>query len=109
MPSNQIKNIRRQHPCHRDTQCINNTIFFSKIKIIKEQPYSRILELRITFVSRFENITSDHYLTKPKSMLEWRLLVMFYKNPDIVHSFQYEHHSHPLFQECFDLYLDDFH
>ena len=43
-PSNQIKNFRRQHPCHRDQQCINNPSFFSKIKIIKEQLYSQVLE-----------------------------------------------------------------
>ena len=28
IPSNQIKNIRRQHACHRDKQCINNAFFF---------------------------------------------------------------------------------
>ena len=64
--------------------------FFSKIKIIKEQLYSRISELRITFVSRFENIRFDHYLTEPKSMLEWKLLAMLDKNPEIVHSFDYK-------------------
>ena len=35
--SKQIKNNRRQHPCHRDQRCINNPSFFSKTKIIKEQ------------------------------------------------------------------------
>ena len=75
-PSNQIKISRRQHPCHRDKQCINSAFFFSKIKTIKEQLYSRKLELRITFVSRFENIRFAHYLTKPKSMLGWKLLAI---------------------------------
>ena len=28
MPSNQTKNIRRQHPCHRDRQCIESSFFF---------------------------------------------------------------------------------
>ena len=36
-PSNQIKNNRRQYPCHRDQGCINNAFFFSKIKTIDEQ------------------------------------------------------------------------
>ena len=58
-----------------------------------------MLELRITFVSRFENITFDHYITKPKSMLEWKLLAVFDNNPKIINSFDYKHHSHPLFQE----------
>ena len=29
MPSNQIKTIRRQHPCQRDEQCLNKAFFFS--------------------------------------------------------------------------------
>ena len=78
IPSNQIKNIRRQYPCHRNRGCIYNT-FISKIRIFKEQLYSQILELRITFVTRFVNITFDHYITKPKSMLEWKLVAMFDK------------------------------
>ena len=53
MQSKQIKNNRRQHPCHRDQQCINNPSFFSKIKIIKEQLCSKNLKIRITYVNRF--------------------------------------------------------
>ena len=68
-----------------------------KIRIIKEQLYSQILELRITFVSRFENITFDHFFTKTKSVLEWKLLAMLDKNPENVPSFDYKHHSRPLF------------
>ena len=37
--------------------------------IFKERLYSHMLELRIIFVSRFENLTFDHYLTKPKLMI----------------------------------------
>ena len=70
IPSNKIKNIRRQHPCHRSQQCINNPSFFSNIKITEEQLYSKILGLRKTFVSRFENMRFEYYLTKAKSMLE---------------------------------------
>ena len=61
--------------------------FFSTIKIVKEQFYSQNFELRISFVSRFEKISFEHYLTKPKSMLEWKLPGMLYKNPQNVHSF----------------------
>ena len=107
-PMNEIKNIRRQHPCHRDKQCINNAVFFSKIKIITEQRYFRILELRITFVRRFENIRFDHYLTKLKSMLEWKLLAMLDKNPETVHSFVYKRYNHPSFREFFVVFRDDF-
>ena len=82
MPSNQIKNFTRQHPCHHDKRCINIASFFSKTKISKEQLHSRILELRITFVGGFENIRFGHYFTKQKSMLERKLLAMLVKNPE---------------------------
>ena len=63
---NQInRNIRRQHYCYCDKGG-NNAFFFSKIKTTKEQFYSQILELRIPFVSRFENIRFKHYPSKPK-------------------------------------------
>ena len=111
LQSDQIKYIRRQREFHRNGWVIESTSsFFTKIKIIKEQLYSQILELKITFVSRFENITFDHYITKPKSMLEWKLLAMFDKNLQIVHSFDHTHIrcKHPLFQEFFDFYLHKF-
>ena len=108
VPSKEIKQIRRQHPCNRDQRCINNPSFFSKIKIIKEQLSSKILELRTTYVNRFENIRFEYYLTKPKSTVEWKLLARFDKYPEIVHSFDYKRHNHPLFREIFDIYLYDF-
>ena len=105
--SNQIKNVRRQSSCHPNQGCIYNT-FISNIKISKKQLCSQISELRITFVSRFENITFDNYLTEPKPMLEWRLIALANKNPEIINSFDYEHehHSQPLFQEFFEIFLD---
>ena len=107
--SNQIKNIRRQQPCNRDQRCKNFTFFFSKINLTKEQLYSQILELRKTFFSRFENIGFEYYLTKTKkSMLEWKLLEMLDKYPEIVHSFDYKRYNHPLFQDVFYIHPDDF-
>ena len=103
IPSNQIKKIRKQHPCNRDKRCVNNAFFFSKIKMIKEQLYSQILELGITFVSRFENIRFECYLTQPKSRLEWKPIAMSDKNQEIVHSFDNKRHYQPLFQEVFDI------
>ena len=40
-------------------------------------------------------------------MLEWKLLAMFDKNPETGHSFDYKRHNHPLFQDFFDICLDD--
>ena len=44
-PSNQIKynRIQRSSRCYK--LCVPNAIFFSKIKIIKEQLFSQLLEL----------------------------------------------------------------
>ena len=97
MPSKQIENFGRQHPRHSDQGCINNPSFYSKIQIIKEQLYSKILKLRITYVNRFENIRFEYHLTKSKSMLEWKILARFDKYPEIIHSFDYKRLNHPLF------------
>ena len=86
MPSNQNKYIGNQHSSHCYKLCLPNAFFFSEIKIVKEQLYFQILELGITFISLSKNITFDHYLTKPKSMHEWKLLAMLHKDPVIVHS-----------------------
>ena len=112
MTSNQIKYNRIQRSSRCYELCLPNAFFFSKIKINKEQLYSRTLLLRITFVSCFKNITFDQNLTKPKSILEWKLLAMSAKNPEIVRAFDYKRYNHRyihlLFQEFFDIYLDDF-
>ena len=112
MPSNQVKYIRIQRSSHCYKLCLPNAFFFSKIKIIKEQLYSQSLDLRITFVSCVKNLTFDHYLTKSKSMLEWKLVSMLDNDPGIVHSFDYKRYNrrynHPLFRNFFYIFLDDF-
>ena len=112
MPSNKIRNFRFQCSIRFYKLCVTQAFFVSKTKIIKEQLFSQILELGITLVSRFENITFDHYLTKPESMLEWKLLAMSAKNPEIVRAFDYKRYnhrySHPLSRKFFDIYLDEF-
>ena len=70
-----------------------------KNKYIKEQLYSQKLELGITLASLSKNVRFNHYLTKPKSMLEWKLLAKLGKNPEVVHSFDYRRCSHPLYRE----------
>ena len=41
-------------------------------------------------------------------MLEWKLLAMLDKNPEIVHSFDYKRSNHLLFRENLDFFLDNF-
>ena len=70
MSSNQIKRIRIQPSSRRCRLCLPNDFFFSKMKNIKEQLYSPILEVRISFASLSKNMTFEYYLTQTKSMLE---------------------------------------
>ena len=107
MSSNQIKNIRRQFPLPRNQLCINDP-FFSKVKIIKEHFYSQILELRLTIVSRFKDMDFEYYLTKPKSVLEWRLCAVLDENPKIVCAFDYKRYNHPLHRDIKGMYIDYF-
>ena len=87
----------------------SSSSLFSNIKIIIEQLFSQILELRLTFIKRFENMTFDHYLTKPKSRLEWKLTSMLDKNREIVCLFDYDKSSkYPLFEEFRDIYFGEF-
>ena len=58
-PSNQIKYIRIQRSSSHYKIRLHNPIFFSKNKIIQEQLFSQILELRITFASLSQNATFE--------------------------------------------------
>ena len=84
MPSNQTKNIRIQRSSRVYKLCLTQAFFSSKTKIIKEQFYSQKIELRITFISLSKTLTFEYYLMQPKLMLEWKLLAMLDKNPEIV-------------------------
>ena len=54
-------------------------------------------------------MTIDQYLTKRKSMLEWKLFSMLDKNPESVCSIDYDEPSkHPLFEELREIYLSNF-
>ena len=109
MPSNQNKYIRRKCSYLLNHLYINDHSFFSKSKINKEQLYSQILELGITFVSRFEDMEFEYYLTKPKSMLEWKLCAMLDKNhKSLCKNFVYKRFNHHLFRELNDIHIDFF-
>ena len=40
-------------------------------------------------------------------MLGWKLFARFDKNPEIVHSFDFNRYNHPFFPEFFEIYLED--
>ena len=87
--------------CFPSQQLVYDAYFFL-VKL--RQDYTQILELRLTFFSHFKNMTFDLYLTKPKSMLELKLISILDNNHETVFSFDYDKPSkHPLFEEFRDI------
>ena len=108
MPSNQIQYIRIQHSSSRYKFCIFNAHFFSNIKILKEQNYSQVLELGITFISFSQNMTFEYYRNQPKSVLEWKLFEKTNKNPKPLRVVNRQNCSHPLIRDFVDIDQDEF-
>ena len=50
----------------------------------------------ITFISDVRNLTYEHYLNQPKSMLEWKLNANLAKNPELIKIKILGNSSHPL-------------
>ena len=55
---------------------------FDRSREITERP-SDILEIYILFIFNYMNMTYKHYLTQPKSMLEWTLLRKIARNKEL--------------------------
>ena len=65
-------------------------------KLIHRSP--KILEMNMFFSSHFDNITWNHYLEIPKTMLEWTLIKKLSVNPEIINilnirNFGYSNHD----------------
>ena len=54
--------------------------------------------MNITFISDLRNMTYEHYLQQPKSMLEWKLNVILAKNPQLIKSLN-RSQIHPLIRK----------
>ena len=59
LPSNQIKYFRIQRSSYRYRLCLPDACFFSRMKTIKENFYSQIIEIRNTFSSPSKNMTDE--------------------------------------------------
>ena len=70
----------------------------SKIKNFERygRKFSNIFEMIITFISDVRNLTYEHYLNQPKSMLEWKLNANLAKNPELIKIKILGNSSHPL-------------
>ena len=71
----------------------------TKIKYFERygRNFSHISEMNITFISDLRNMTNEHYLNQPKSMLEWNFNAILAKNPE--HIKVLRNSSHPLFRK----------
>ena len=60
--------------------------------------FSHISEMNIEFISNLRNMTYQHYLQIPKSMLEWTLIGKLATNPKLIKAFNINTY-HPLIQK----------
>ena len=40
--------------------------------------------MNITLISDLKNLTYEHYLNQPNTMLEWKLIAIIAKNPELI-------------------------
>ena len=71
----------------------------SKNKYYERQGHniSHISEMNIIFISDLRNMTYEHNLNHPKSMMEWKLNEILAKNPELIKIFGKS--SHPLIRK----------
>ena len=61
--------------------------------------------MNITFITDLWNMTYEHYLNQPKSMLEWKLNAILAKNPELIKILG--NSSHPLIRKYQHINEDD--
>ena len=79
-------------------------ILLSKIECFEsyEYKFSHISEMKFTFITDLRNMTYEHYLNQPKSMMEWRLNAKIAINAKLTEIF--ENRSHPLIRRYQRIY-----
>ena len=67
--------------------------------------FSNISVMKISFITTLGNMTYEHYIQRPKSMLEWTLIKKLARDPSLIKSFN--NTSHPLIRKDINMFLDD--
>ena len=62
----------------------NNRLRLGPLRKNKRLRFSQILEMNITFMTRLDLMTYEHYLQQPRYMLEKLLNKKLHKNPELV-------------------------
>ena len=99
--SDTITNIKsdRLYNIHPDGCSMRRTLM-SKIEYLENDghKFSHISEMRMMFISSLRNMTYEHYLRIPKSLLEWTLIRKLATNPKLIKAFNINTY-HPLIQK----------
>ena len=64
----------------------------------KGHKISHISEMNIIFITNLRNMTDEHYLKMPKSMLEWTIIKKLANNPKLIKAFN-KNINHPLIRK----------
>ena len=67
--------------------------------------FIKISEMKISFVSCRINMTYEHYIEQPKSMLEWTIVKKLSENPSLIKIFK--NTPHPLIRKYINMFPDD--
>ena len=67
--------------------------------------FSNISDMKISFIALLRNMTYEHYLQRPKSILEWTLIKKLARNPSLIKKFT--NSSHPLVRKYKNMFPDD--
>ena len=72
----------------------------SKIEYFEnyDRKFSHISEMNNEFISNLRNMTYEHYLKIPKSMLEWTMIKKLDTNPQLIKAFNINTY-HPLIRK----------
>ena len=66
---------------------------------------TNISEMKISFKTNLRNMTYEHYINQPKSMLEWTLIKKLAKDPSLIKIFT--NTSHTLIRKYINLLFDE--
>ena len=71
----------------------------------KGHKFSHISEMNVVFISKLRNMTYQHYLQIPKSMLEWTMIKKLASNPQLIKAFNINTY-HPLIRKYIHIIIN---
>ena len=93
--SDRLYNIKRKYASwNLGINLISKTEYFESNGL----NFSHISEMNIAFISDLKNMTYDHYLKKPKPMLEWTINKKIANDPQLLKTFNINT-MHPLIRK----------